>query len=172
MKKILLFFLVFAVGLNLHSQPRVRIFAFEQENMPGTKPVGVTDENGKAVKKAAAQKKYFIFLSYPKGNAITPVQVFIRSRAFTIKTTAVRKTPVEYTNNTVINNPEKTVLVPASKDRVIEVTLADVPRQEKPTRSVRTLTDKNDVVIAYAWKKKKYFVTLKKIERLEPVANE
>src|SRR5689334_2144540 len=102
MKKILLFFLVFIVGSNLFSQPVAKIFAFEQENMPGTKPAGVIDENGKAVKKAAAKKKYFIFLSYKKTYNVTPVQIFIRGLAFSIQTITSRKTPVEYTNKTVI----------------------------------------------------------------------
>jgi len=172
MKKNLLFFLVFIVGSNLFSQPVVKIFAFEQENMPGTKPAGITDENGKAVKKAAAKKKYFIFLSYKQTYNVMPVQMFIKDRAFSIQSITIRKTPVEYTNKTVINNPEKTILVPASKDKVLQINVAEMQRQEKTPESVKRVADKNDVVIGYVWNKRKYFATLQKIKTLEPVANE
>jgi hypothetical protein len=172
MKKILLFFLVFIIGSSLYSQPVVKIFAFEQENMPGTKPAGVTDENGKVVKKAAAKKKYFVFLSHKNQYNVMPVQVFIKGRAFSIQTITIRKTPVEYTNKTVINNPEKTILVPASKDKVLEINIVEIPQQEKAPESVKRLAHKNDVVIGYMWNKRKYFATLQKIKTLEPLANE
>jgi len=172
MKKILLFFLVFIVGSKVFSQPVVKIFAFEQENMPGTKPAGVIDENGKAVKKAAAKKKYFVFLSYKKTYNVMPVQIFIKDKSFSIQTITIRTSPVEYTSNTVISNPEKTVLVPATKNKVLEIKIAQLQHQEKIPESAKKLVNKNDVVIAYIWNKRKYFATLQKISTLEPVANE
>jgi len=172
MKKILLFFMVFSIGANLFGQPIVKIFVFEQENLPGTKPTGVTDENGRAIKKAAAKKNYFVFLTFKKSYDIRPVKIFIRGKSFSIQTTTLKKTPVEYTNNTVVGNPEKTVLVPFTKNRVLELNITDTQAEEKKSGSIRNLTEKNDVVIGYIWNKKKYFATLEKIKKLEPVANE
>lgn len=172
MKKILLFFFVFVLGFDLFGQPTIKVFAFEQENVPGTKHTRVTDENGKPVGKAAAQKNYFIFLSFRKTYSITPVQVFIRGKAFSIRSTANKKTPVEYVSTTVPNNPEKTTLVPLTANKVLEIKVKDAIKPEKKNSYLQHLTGKNDVVIAYLWHKKKYFATLQEIKRLEPVANE
>ena len=170
MKKKLSLFILLLLSLNLFSQPIIRVFAFEQENLPGTKPSGVTDENGKRVQKAAAKKNYFIFLSCDKAYSIAPTQVFIRNRAFTTKTTLVKKTPVQYINNNIPAKPEKITLVPATKNKVLELQLDETPVEM--TSATQKLTDKNDVVIVYLWKNKKYFLTVKKLKKLEPVANE
>jgi hypothetical protein len=172
MKKNLLFFIALIAGLTLFGQPAIRIFAFEQENLPGTKPAGVKDENGNPVKKAAAKKNYFIFLSFKKTYNITPEQIFIRGKASGIQSTTIKTPPVVYTNNNIPNNPEKTVLVPFTNDKVLEVQVNDKSTNEKKTASVQKLAGKNDVVISYLWKKKIYFIALKKLKKLEPVANE
>ncbi len=170
MKKKLSLFILLMLSLNLFSQPIIRVFAFEQENLPGTKPSGVTDENGKRVQKAAAKKNYFIFLSFDKAYSLAPAQIFIRNTAFTTKTTVVRKTPVQYINNNIPAKPEKITLVPATKNKVLELQLDETPVEM--TSATQKLTDKNDVVIVYLWKNKKYFLTVKKLKKLEPVSNE
>jgi len=172
MKKKLSLFILLLLSLNLISQPTIRVFAFEQENLAGTKPSGVTDENGKRVQKAAAKKNYFIFLSFDKAYDIAPEQIFIRNRAFTIKTTVVRKTPVQYINNNIPAKPEKITLVPVTKNKVLELRLDETPVENNKTSATQKLTDKNDVVILYLWKNKKYFLTVKRLKKLEPVANE
>ncbi|HEV8284708.1 MAG TPA: hypothetical protein VGQ09_10370 [Chitinophagaceae bacterium] len=172
MKKNLLFFIALTIGLNLFSQPVIKIFGFEQESLPGTIPVGVKDENGNPVKKAATPKNYFIFLSFKKKYSVTPIQMFIRGKAFTIQSTSIEKTPVAYINNTIHDNAEKTILVPQTSDKVIKLQIIETPKQEKKTAYIQNLTGKNDLVIAYLWNKKKYFITLKKLKKLDPVANE
>jgi hypothetical protein len=47
---------------------------------------------------------------------------------------------------------------------VIELEIAD-SIQVKKTSVIQKLTNKNDVVISYTWKKKKYFAVLKKIKK-------
>jgi hypothetical protein len=172
MRKKLSLFILLMLSLNLFSQPTIRVFAFERENLPGTKPSGVTDENGKRVQKAAAKKNYFIFLSFDKAYSIAPAQIFIRSRAFIPKTTVVKKTPVQYINNNIPAKPEKITLVPATKNKVLELQLDETPVENMKTSTTQKLTNKNDVVIVYLWKNKKYFLTVKKLKKLEPVANE
>jgi hypothetical protein len=153
-------------------QPAIKIFAFEQDNLPGTITAGVTDENGKPARKAADKKNYFLYLSFKNTYSITPEQIFIKDQAFTILTTMDKKTPVEYINNNFPGNPQKIILVPATNDKVIEVRIKETPTQEEKTASVRELIDKNEAVIVYLWKKKEYFVTLEKIEKLETAANQ
>jgi hypothetical protein len=170
--KVLFLLLALGSGLAASSQPTVKVIAFEQDNMPGTKPAGVTDENGNSVRKVAVKKNYFIFLSFNRSHSITPIQAFIKGNSLTIKTAPVKKTPIEFTNNNIPNRPEKVVLVPATKNKVLELQLRDSQTPIAKTTTVQKLTDKNDVVVAYLWKNKKYYVTVKEIKRLEPVFNE
>jgi len=172
MKKNLLFFIMSIIGLNLSGQPTIKIFAFEQDNLPGTKPAGVTDENGKPIQKAATKKNYFIFLSLKKTYNITPEQIFIRGKAYSIQASVIQKTPIEYTNNNIPDNPVKIMLVPQTNNKVIEMKVNQTQVPYKKSTAVQKLTDKNDVVIVYLWNKKKYFITLKNLKKLEPVANQ
>ena len=172
MKKFLLFSGIFTVGLNLFSQPTVKVFAYEQDNLPGTRPAGVVDENGKPIKKAAPKKNYLIYLTLKQKYSIKPVQIFIRGQAYEVGTTSVRKSPVEYIDTMVPKNPDKTVLVPATDNKVLEVSVAEPSLGQKKTSTIQNLTAKNDVVVAYMWNNKKYFVTLKQIKKLAPRVNE
>jgi hypothetical protein len=170
--KVLFLFLALSSGLAAFSQPTVKVFAFEQDNMPGTKPAGVTDENGNSVRKVAVKRNYFIFLSFNRAYSITPIHVFLKGSPLIVKTTAVKKTPIEFTNNNIPNRPEKVVLVPATKNKVLELQLHDSQAPIAKTTTVQKLTDKNDVVVAYLWKNKRYYLTLKEIKKLGPVFNE
>ena len=172
MKKNLLFLIFFGIGLNTYSQPRIKVFAFEQENLPGTIPSGVKDENGNPIKKAAAKKNYFIFLSFKKTYDITPVQIFVKNQPFSIQKTDIKKTPVECISNTISDKPGKVVLVPKTTNKVLEVKLTEMLMRQKKNSYIQKLSNRNDIVIAYLWKKKKYFITAKKIKELEPVVNE
>jgi hypothetical protein len=172
MKKILLFSAIFIVGLNLFSQPTVKIFAYEQDNLPGTRPVGVVDENGKPLKKAAPKKNYFVYLSFRHKYSIKPVQIFVKGQSYEVGAFSARTAPIEYVDNMVPNNPEKTVLVPSTEEKVLEVPVAEPSARQKKTSNVQKLTAKNDVVVAYMWNNKKYYATLKQIKKLPSRVNE
>jgi hypothetical protein len=170
MKKNLLVLTFLAIGLNGYCQPAVKIFAFEQENLPGTIPSGVKDENGNPQKKAAAKKNYFIYLSFKRTYTVAPLQIFIKGKAFSMQTNDIQTTPVEYASNTI--PAEKMILVPKTTNKVLEIKIGEVSIQNKKNPYVQKLSNKNDIVIAYLWNKKKYFTTLKKLKKLESKANE
>lgn len=170
MKKNLLVLTFLAIGLHVYCQPAVKIFAFEQENLPGTIPSGVKDENGNSRKKAAAKRNYFIYLSFKKTYNIIPVQIFIKGKAFLIQTNDLQKTPVEYVNNTV--PAEKMILVPKTTNKVLEIKVGETSIQGNKNSYIQKSANKNDIAIAYLWNKKKYFIALKKLKKLESKANE
>jgi hypothetical protein len=172
MKKILLFSAIFIVGLNLFSQPTVKIFAYEQDNLPGTRPAGVVDENGKPLKKAAPKKNYFVYLSFKQKYSVKPVEIFIKGQSYELGAFSARTAPVEYVDNMVPNNPEKTILVPSTDDKVLEVSVAAPSGKKKKTSNLQKLTAKNDVVVVYMWNNKKYYATLKQIKKLPSRVNE
>jgi hypothetical protein len=150
----------------------IKILAFEQVNLPGTVPSAVKDENGNAVKKAAAKNNYFLFLSFRKTTHIRPLEVFIKGTAFRIKETRLRETPVLYIDSTVRNNPLKAVLVPAAEKNVIELIIEETTSQPERTSSIQRLSMKNDIVVSYIWNKKKYFAALRNLAKSTPVNNE
>jgi hypothetical protein len=56
-------------------------------------------------------------------------------------------------------------------NKVIKLKIV-APVQAEKTSTAQKLTHKNEVVVSYTWKKKKYFAVLKKLKKLEPVLNE
>jgi hypothetical protein len=172
MKKILLFSVIFIVGLNLFGQPAVKVFAYEQDNLPGTRPAGVVGENGKPIKKAAPKKNYFIYMSFKQKYSVKPMQIFIKGKSYEVGPSALRKAPVEYVDNMIPNNGEKTVLVPATDDKVLEVPVAELSLEQKKTSNIQNLTAKNDVVVAYMWNNKKYYAILQHIKQMPVKVNE
>ncbi len=171
MKKYLLFFSLIIIGTGIHSQPSVKVFGFEQENSPGTVAANVKDENGKPTKKAATQKRYFIYLTVKQKHRLIPSQVFINGEAFSVESNMMEKTPIQHVNNNIPGRIEQTTLVPKTNNKVIELKITD-PVQVEKTSTVRKLIRKNDVVVSYTWKDKRYFAVLKKLKRLDPVLNE
>jgi hypothetical protein len=171
MKKHLLFVPLLIIGSGIYGQPSTKVFGFEQESSPGTVAANIKDENGNPIKKAARRKEYFIYLSFKQKYNITPQHVFINGKAFSVKAGIVETTPVEHINNNIPGNPEKTTFVPKTSDKVIEVKIVD-SIQVKKTSAIQKLTNKNDVVLSYTCKKKKYFAVLKKLKKLDPVLNE
>ncbi|HMG66667.1 MAG TPA: hypothetical protein VK588_03240 [Chitinophagaceae bacterium] len=172
MKKNLLFFILFAISLGIYGQPTIKIIAFEQENVPGTVPSGVKNENGTERKKAAATKNYFIFMTYQKGSPIKPAEVFIRGKSFTAEGNEVKNTPYYYTDNAIPVDHRKITLVPKTKNEVIELKLKENPDRKKISFATQKLIKENDVVVSYSWKQKEYFIALKKLNKLPSVANE
>jgi hypothetical protein len=173
MKKKLVVFTFLITSVIIHGQPTVKIFAFEQQSHPGTVPAAVKDENGNPIQKAAAKTNYFIFLSFKKNYVIKPVQIFIKGFSFAMDTvTEVEKTPVEYTNRTIPDNPHKTTLVPKTSNKVIKIDPTESVEPVENGAHIKNLIKANDVVITYVWKGKEYFVTEKKIKELDPIFHE
>ncbi len=170
MKKNLLFFILFGLCFTPHAQPAVKVFAFEQQSSPGTIPARLKGENGNPERKAAAKNNYFLFLSFGKNYLVTPIRVFIRGTYFSVRTTEIRKAPVEYINNMIPRAPEKIILVPKTDREVLEIEL----NESSPGDHIqsRKQLSKNDVVIEYMWNKKMYYATQKKMKRMEPAFNE
>jgi hypothetical protein len=171
MKKYLLFFSLIIIGSGVSSQPSIKVFGFEQENTPGIVTANLKDENGNPIKKAATQKNYLVYLSFNQEHNIIPQQIFIGGKAFSVATSTIESTPVQYINNNIPGKSQQTVLIPKTSNKVIELKIVG-PIDVEKTSTLQKLTNKNDVVISYFWKKKKYFTVLKKLKKLEPVLKE
>ena len=171
MKNYPLFFSLILIGSGIHGQPSIKVFGYEQESSRGTVAANVKDEKGNPLKKAATQKNYFIYLSLKQKYIVTPLQVFIDGKAFPTEANIIKTTSVEYIDNNILSHPEKITLVPKTDDKIIQLKIADTVLVKK-TSALQKLTNKNEVVVSYTWKQKKYFAVLKKLKKLDPVLNE
>jgi len=171
MKNYPLFFSLILIGSGINGQPSIKVFGFEQESSRGTMAANVKDENGNPLKKSATQKNYFSYLSLKQKYIITPLQIFIDGKTFPTEANIIETTPIEYINNNVPSHPERTTLVPKTNGKVIQLKITDTDEVKKPP-ALQKLTNKNEVVVSYMWKQKKYFAILKKLKKLDPVLNE
>jgi hypothetical protein len=171
MKKYLLFLSLIVIASQIHSQPSIKVFGFEQESTPGTVAANVKDENGKPIKKVATQKNYLIYLSLAPNHAVNAQHVFINGEAFPVESSTTETTPVQHVDNNIPDKPEYSTLVPRTSNKVIRLIITN-PTQVEKTASIQKLTTKNDVVVSYTWKEKKYFAVLKKLKKLDPVLNQ
>ena len=64
------------------------------------------------------------------------------------------------------------ILVPKTTNKVLEIKVGETSIQENKNSYIQKSANKNDIVIAYLWNKKKYFIALKKLKKLESKANE
>ena len=171
MKKYLLFFSLLVIGSHIHSQPSIKVLGFEQESIPGTVAANLKDENGNPIKKAATQKNYLIYLSLAPNHSVSAHHVFINGKAFLVESSTTETTPVQHVDNNIPDKPEYLTLVPRTSNKVIRL-IINKPTQVEKTSTIKKLAAKNDVVVSYTWKEKKYFAVLKKLKKLDTVLNQ
>src|SRR5690348_17261961 len=99
MKQFYFFILALAIsGLsNAQTQGASTVYGYRQEVMPGMVRV---DKNGRETPRKP-QYNYFIYLA--SAARTTPVEIWISGEAYSVRTTNVSTTPVEYTNPTSVN---------------------------------------------------------------------
>ena len=171
MKKLWLFIFI-VTGFTAMAQPSVKIYAYSQETTPGIIPKDVSDENGKPVSpQKEARVNYYFFAACSPSAKINFPEVWINGKYFKVQTSRVDSTPVVMTNNNIPNNPVKEILVPVTRLRVISIVPIGTPGT-KNIRSAwfRTMLNKSALIISYLYKDKKYFLRVKKIKPLLPVA--
>jgi hypothetical protein len=166
MKKLCgIFLLLFS--LSALAQPPVKLYAYSQETTPGTIPV---DENGNPIRPRGPLLNYFFFAAYSSSYTIRFDGIWIKGKGFSVQTSKVASTPVTITNNNIPSNPVTTVLVPATKLMVISIQPISPSGNSVNSSWFRELAKKNELIISYYYKGKKYFIQVKKIKVLPPVA--
>ncbi|MER3497423.1 MAG: hypothetical protein C4308_01680 [Chitinophagaceae bacterium] len=169
MKNLLFGFFLIFTSLFAFSQPVVKIFAYEQEIIPGTIPANVTDENGNPLpEKSYIKKEHRLFFSCSKNYNPRPVLMFIRQQPFAIQAAAAVSTPVIHSDHVTGN---KKTLVEKTGNKVLELVKGDAQQKKNYTANLTKLIKANDVVIVYEWKGKKYYAVAKKLKKLEPQQN-
>ena len=124
-----------------------------------------TDEQGKTVEaKQEVNKNLFIYLAYPPGLNLYPVEVWMKGELYSIKQQPAH-TPVVIVYENGQYEPETVILVPTTTDTVFQLILTD-RSPSKNTTIKKSLAETNDLVVVYKLNGKFYSQTLKKIKGL------
>jgi len=171
-QKIFLLLTLTISSLSTFAQPSVKLYAYSQVVTPGMVPKGVIDENGSAVNiKKESPINYYIFAVYNPSAKISFDEIWIKGKFYNIKIKNADSTPVVITNENIPGNPSKEILVPATKLKAISI----VPGKTKNSSLARTssfikMTKRAELIVSYIYRGKKYFIEIKKIKLLQPVA--
>ena len=132
----------------------------------------MTDENGNRLNtKKETSVNYYIFASHNSSAKIIFTEVWIKGKLYSTKTKNIDSTPVININKTLPDNPVNEELVPATKGKVLSI----VPAETKKSSLTKTswfikMTKHSELIVSYLYHGKKYFIMIKKIKMLEPVA--
>ncbi len=167
MKK-LYFLLLLFISCSVLAQPRIKIYAYSQVVMPGTIPV---DENGRPLRPKELPVNYYIFAVNKSFVKINFTEVWIKGKCYKTQTSPVDSTPVITTNYDIPDNPVKTILVPATKLRVISISHSEACGNIKKSSSwLLNMTKHAELIVSYFYQGKKYYIPVKKIKVLQTVA--
>ena len=171
-QKIFLSLLFLCAGSLLFAQkpPVIKVYAYSQAILPGTRRVNTVDESGKEIKEVAERKiSYSIYVEQKRSTVIKIISVWINGKSYTAKTDTVSQTPVE----TKTGDPANTTvtLVPKSFNTILLIT----PGSEKlpikqPSSYLKKAVASSELVIIYEWKGKFWYSKVKKIKELKPLA--
>jgi hypothetical protein len=166
MKACLLGIFLFAFhSMGYAQQGVVKLYGFKQPVVKGVPSTYETDEQGNKVEpKDKLHTNVFIFLSYPPGVIITPVEFWMDGLLYSIKQEPVQ-TPVEIIYENGLHEAEKIILVPQTADTVIRILLTEKLPFKTPAIK-KSSADTNELVIVYKMNGKLFTQSLKKIKGL------
>ena len=172
MKKLL--FLIFPViACTASAQPTVKMYAYSQETSPGMIPKDVPDEDGNPVVGKKQQTiNYYIFAAYSTSIKLSFLEVWINGKYYKIQSERVDSTPVVMINYNIPDKPVKEVLVPATRLCVMSLAPIGEAGGTKTINSAwfRKTINQSALIVSYQYKGKKYYMSVKKIKPLLPVA--
>ena len=109
-QNIFLIILFFAVSSGAFPQKSsiIKVYAYSQSVLQGTKRANTVDENGKEIRRITENSPgYFFYIEQRRSTAIDIVSVWIKGKNYAAKADVVLQTPVE------MNDPDSTItLVP------------------------------------------------------------
>jgi len=172
MKKIWIIFLVL-IPFTAISQSSVKVFAYSQTQTPGIIRKGVTDENGNPVNtKKESPVNYYFFAVYPHSASIIFTEIWLKGQFYSVETHKMDSTPVINLNENMPGKPVKEVLVPFTKQQTISIMpIKSMNSGLNQYSWFRNMSRHNELIVSYMYAGKKYFIAVKKIKVLEPVAN-
>jgi len=146
------------------AQPSVKLYGYSQVSTPGMVPQrDIPNENGGTVKTRIYDSIISFFIYTRASVAIRPSQVYLNGKWQSATSLAISSTPVKS------EQPVKKTLVPSTKLKVLQLLPGDLVSNMTISSSLKKMMAVNELIVAYTWKGKKYYVPLKKITVLQPI---
>lgn len=163
------FCMVLLAGFSIIKWPVKKIHAYKQASIPGILPV-LADETGNKQREERKQTyNYWFYIELLKNDSINIDGLWIAGLRCELKTETVTTLPVKkiiYTGSMV---NDTITMAPATQNKVLLVYPSGVSKDTVITsRYLKKLTATFELVIAYTWKKKKYYAGIKKVKELPP----
>jgi hypothetical protein len=149
--------------------PVKKVYGYKQASIPGTLP-DYSEENdiqpsGKT--KPGQNYNYWFFLELSKTEKINITGLWISGIRYDIKSDTITELPVRKIIFTGMEKNDTTIMVPATKNKVILVHPSGENRLDD-SKSALNLARQNELVVRYTWKNKIYYSTMKKLKELIP----
>lgn len=152
--------------------PLIKVYAYSQAVMQGTKPTTTVDETGKEIKVLPKNKmSYFFYAEQKRSTVINIISVWIKDKNYGVKTSVVLQTPVEMKNEDPAYANKTITLVPKSSNKILLITPgSEKLPSKKPPLYLRKAVTSSELVIVYEWKGRFWYSEVKKIKELKPLA--
>lgn len=170
MKRILLSLLLTGLLASCKAQQKgtVSVYGFKQAVLPGILPGDLMTDDGRVIQQEF-KPKFNLFIYTASKNNITPVEVWLEGKRYAVVAEPVANTPVQYTNPTAMPKPGTITLVPKTSKKVLRIALTEAERK-KPLLQKSGIAKENELVIVYKQGNQTYYVTMKGLTEIEPVA--
>ncbi len=151
--------------------PFVNVYAYSQAFLGGVNP-GATEEGGGQVKVIPKEKlNYYFYVEYLPKEKFAFTILWIKGQPFRVRTDSILQTPVHASTEDIGVSSTKTVLVPATNNKVLRLFPADQLKiSAKPPGWLRKMQEKNEIFIGCKWKGKIWYYSVPKIKVLEAIA--
>ena len=161
--------LVIIPGFTQVKPPVKKNYGYKQASIPGILP-DYSDENDiKPIRKTKPKQNYnyWFYLEIPKTEKINITGLWIAGIRHDIKAETMDHLPVRKIIFTGLDKNDTTIMVPATKNKVLLVYPSGESKIDD-SKSAVNLTRLNELVIRYTWKNKIYYSTIKKLKEIDP----
>lgn len=149
--------------------PVKKVYGYKQSSIPGIIP-DYSEENdvqpsGKT--KPKQNFNYWFFLEFTKTERVNVTGLWISGIRYDLKTDTITDLPLKKIVFTGLDKNDTTIMVPATKNKVILVHPSGESKIDDPKYALN-LARQNELVVRYTWKNKSYYSTIKKLKEIIP----
>lgn len=156
-------------GFTQVKPPVKKVYGYKQASIPGILP-DYSEENdiqptGKT--KPKQNYNYWFFLEFPKTEIINITGLWISGSQYELETEPITELPVRKIVFTGLEKNDTTIMVPATKNKVILVHPSDESKIQD-SKYALNLARQHELVIRYTWKNKIYYSKMKQLKEIIP----
>ena len=168
-----IFLIILICGFTQKKPPVKKVYAYKQASIPGVllNPSDENDIKGKDGVKKPERKtnyNYWFYIEIPPAEKIKPTSLWINGKMYTLRYETVTRLPVKKIVFTGLDKNDTTVMVPATKNKIILVYPSAESESKVIPHQVFAPARENELVIRYTSKNKVFYALVKSIKELNP----